>query len=359
MERHRVGYALTLLAGLALIAGCGNKAEEAAKAAAADSARAVSLLAASDVATIARTDLAAGVPISGTLAPGWEARVTSPLEDRIEEVLVKEGQRVGRGQVLARFRLVTAQTAASSAQAGLKTAAADHERQKNLLAEGAVSQRDVEAAEAQWKAAQAQAAQANKMLEDATVRAPGAGVVVERAVQSGDRVGAGDPLFTIADTRTLEFEATVPSEFVRYVKPGAAVTLTVSGYPAGSIVGKVARVNASADAATRQVKVYVNVPNHDQRLVGGLFASGDVVTQSAKQVVAVPRAAVHGEAGATWVLVIVDGRIAKRTVRLGVVDESRDLTEVIEGLKPGEVVVTGPPEGLVDGKPVRVAGKER
>jgi hypothetical protein len=105
----------------------------------------------------------------------------------------------------------------------------------------------------------------------------------------------GDPLFVVADMRELEFEASVPSEFVRVVRPGAAVRLEVTGFETGAIRGKVSRVNAQADPATRQVKVYVTVPNADARLVGGLFASGHVVTQEARKVLAVPTAAVRHE----------------------------------------------------------------
>jgi RND family efflux transporter MFP subunit len=354
---------ILLFSALAALLAAGCASHDAKKPTAAKPAIALAtdevLLASTDVAPAARLDLAAGVPVSGTLEPGWVAQITSPFDDVVEEVLAREGQRVTKGQVLARFRLDIVETGAASAEAQLKSAAADYERLKNLLAEGAVSQRDVEAAEATWRAAQAQNAAASKRLSDATVRAPGAGSVTERHVQSGSRVSAGDPLFVVADTRELEFEASVPSEYVRVVRPGAEVRLEVTGFEAGSIRGRVSRVNAQADAATRQVKVYVSVPNAGAKLVGGLFASGHVVTQEARKVLAVPTAAVRQEGGETFAWVLAGGKLERKPVKTGLRDEGSDLVEVLEGLTEGETVVTGPAESFSPGRAASVTGKEQ
>jgi RND family efflux transporter MFP subunit len=315
------------------------------------------LLAPSDVALARRADLAAGVPVSGTLTPGLQARVTSPFDDLLEEVVAREGQRVGKGEVLARFRPSAFQADAASARAQLKSAQADHERMQNLLKEGAVSERDVESAEAAWRAAQSADAVASRRLADAVVRAPIGGTIATRSVQTGDRVGSGDPLFVVADTRELEFEATVPSEFVALLRPGAPVRLTVTGAN-GDIDGHVARINTTADPATRQVKVYVRVPNPGGRLVGGLFASGQVLTRQARSALAVPSEAIRTTDGRTWAFVIEHGRLARRDVRTGVRDETHDLVEVLQGLSAGDTVVTGTLAGLGEGQAVRVTGRE-
>jgi RND family efflux transporter MFP subunit len=347
-------------AALVTAAGCAGKSDvadaQSGKGAPADTA----LLAAADIAVAAREDLSAGVPVSGPLAPGWRAHVTAALDDVVLEVLVREGQRVRKGQALARFRMGAVEADAASARAALKSASSDWERQKNLLREGAVSERDVESAEAAYRAAAAQAEQAGRQLQDATVRAPGDGTVTTRSVQSGDRVGTGDPLFVVADTRELEFEATVPSEFVPLVKVGAPVQLSLAGYGEGTISGHVARINSTADPATRQVKVYATVPNPGQRLVGDLYATGSILIERAGNVLAVPSAALHrDDAGTVAWVVGADQRAAKRVVKPGLRDERRDRVQVLSGIAEGERVVIGPVEGLTTGQPVHVAGKER
>jgi RND family efflux transporter MFP subunit len=336
---------------LVLVAGCGAKRDTARDDAA--------LLASQDLAPVVRTDLATGLPVQGTLEPSVDVQIVAPYPDVLDDVLVKEGQAVRKGQVLARFRMESVTPAAAGAEAQRRTAAADYARMKNLLAEGAVAPRDLENAEAGLRAAEAQAALAKQRLDDATVRAPFDGVIAQRRVHSGDRVGDGDLLFRLVNTAELEFAATVPTEALGSVRPGAPVALTVSGLDGVVIPGRVARVNSTVDPATRQVKVYVTVPNGDHRLAGDLFASGRIVLAQAKGVLALPAAGVRrGPAGASQVWVIANGKAEQRQVTTGVRDEIRDLVEVRTGVKEGERAVVSPIEGLTPGQAVQVAGDE-
>jgi len=321
----------------------------------------VAVLGPSDVARAARTDVIAGVPVSGTLEPSLEVRIASPIAEVVDQVLVKEGQAVRRGEVLARFRAGALEPSALAAEARRRKAAADYERMQNLFKEGAVSQQDVESAEVGLRAAEAEEARAKKSLEEATVRAPMSGVISQRSVDSGDRVKDGDQLFRLVNTAELEFEATVPSEYAAQVRAGAPVVLSVTGAgEAGAgLTGRVSRVNATVDPATRQVKLYVTVPNRGGRLVGGLFASGRLVVRQVKGAVAVPVAGVRRDAGSkTYVLIVEAGRIARRDVTTGATDDQAGLIEITSGLVGGEIVLVGPAMGLEPGEAVTVAGGE-
>jgi RND family efflux transporter MFP subunit len=284
-------------------------------------------------------------------------RIASPIPEVVDQVFVNEGQAVQRGQVLARFRTSAVEPAALSAEAQRRKAEADYQRMQNLYKEGAVSEQDVESAEVALRAAQANEAGARKRLDEATVRAPASGVISKRA---GFRrpVKDGDLLFQLVDTRELEFEATVPSEYVSAVRIGAPVMLAVTGGDSG-VTGRVARVNATVDEATRQVKVYLTVANRGGRLVGGLFATGRIVLHDVKNAVAVPRAAVRtGADGNAYVLIVEGGKIARRDVTVGAADEQASLVEIKTGLQGGETVIVGPANGLEAGDPASIAGGE-
>jgi RND family efflux transporter MFP subunit len=351
MHRRTTNRCLAAVALLALVAGCGTRKPAARSEAA--------LLSSHDLTPVVRTDLATGLPVQGTLEPSVDVSVLAPYPEVLDEVRVKEGQSVRKGEVLARFRQESVAPAAAGAEAARRSAAADYARMKNLLAEGAVAPRDLENAEAGLRAAEAQAALARKHLDDATVRAPLAGVIAQRYVHTGDRVADGAFLFRLVDTRELEFSATVPTEALRSVRPGARVALTVSGLDGLAIPGRVARVNTTVDPSTRQVKVYVTVPNGDHRLAGDLFASGRIVLAEAKGALAVPTAAVHADAdGAGTVWVIADGKADPRRVTTGVRDEIRDLVEVRTGLREGDRVLISPIEGLAAGQAVQVGGED-
>ena len=358
MKRYLIGGALAGVVLIALVASRRADRARAATGSTTDSTR-IAVLGSSDVARAARTDLIAGVPVTGTLEPSLVIRIASPIPEVVEEVLVKEGEAVRQGQALARFRTSAVEPAALSADAQRRLAASDYERMQSLFKEGAVSQRDVENAEVTLRAAEATAAQAKKKLDESTVRAPASGVISQRSVDSGDRVKDGDLLFQLVNTSELEFAATVPSEYVADVRVGAPVVLAVTGATDAALGGRVARVNAAVDPATRQVKVYVTVPNRGGRLMGGLFASGRVVLREVKGAVAVPLTALRRDAaGKTYVLIVENGHIARRDVAPGATDEQASLVQITVGLTGGETVVLGAASGLEPGQPVTIAGGE-
>jgi RND family efflux transporter MFP subunit len=359
MRKGRNAIALAALGLLpAFVYACGGEAGNA-ETRASDSARAAAMVGPSDVAVAARTDLISGVPVSGSLQPGVDIRVNSPIPEILEEILVREGDRVRKGQVLARFSTTSLAPQAASAEAQRRIAAADYERMKNLFAEGAVSQKDVENAELALRAAEATAAQAMQRLEEATIRAAESGVISRRLVDAGSRVKDGDHLFQLVNTDELEFEATVPAQYVADVRIGAPVALVVTGLEGVGVTGRVSRVNAAADAATRQVKVYVSVPNTQRRMVGGLFASGRIVLKDARGAIAIPQAGLKtGDTGETYVFIIEEGRVARRDVTAGIVDEAQGMAQIVSGLAGGEQVIVGPIEGLAVGDLVQLVGKE-
>ena len=325
----------------------------------ADSARPAAIVGANDVFEAKRTDVISGVPVSGSLQPAIDIRINSPIPEILEDVLVREGDPEKKGQVLARFSLTSLAPQAASVEAQRRVAAADYQRMKNLFAEGAVSEKDVENAELALRSAEAGAALAKKRLEEATMRAAETGVIARRLVDAGSRVKDGDQLFQLVNTDQLEFEATVPAQYVGDVRIGAPVALVVTGLEGLAVNGRVSRVNAAADPATRQVRVYVSVPNPGHRMVGGLFASGRIVLSEARAALAIPQAGLKtDDAAKTYVLIVENGHVARRDVKAGVVDEARDMVEIVSGLKGGEQVIVGPIEGVRVGDQIQLVGKE-
>jgi membrane fusion protein, multidrug efflux system len=358
MKRYVIVGAVVATILIGLVATRRGERAGAATRAGADSGHAVEL-GASDLARAARVDLIAGVPVSGTLDPSVVIRIASPIPEVVEAVLVKEGEAVHAGQTLARFRTSAVEPAALSAEAQRRLAESDYERMQNLFKEGAVSERDVQNAEVTLRAAESSEALAKKKLRESTIRAPSNGVISQRAVDSGDRVKDGDLMFQLVNTSELEFAATVPSEYAADVHVGVPVVLAVTGASGAGLTGRVSRVNATVDAATRQVKVYVTVSNSDRRLVGGLYASGRIVLRQVKGAVAVPQTGIRRDPGGkVYVLIVDHGRIVRREITTGAIDEQASLVEILSGLEGGETVIIGPASGLEAGLRVTVTGGE-
>jgi membrane fusion protein, multidrug efflux system len=288
-------------------------------------------------------------------------------------VFVDEGQSVQQGQPLLRFKDEVVRAAAASARADVATqrmqatiAAAESTRSDALLREGAIAPRDrdnvvlaLNAARGRLALAEAQAASADDRLAASTLRAPAAGVISKRFLQAGDRVDMGKPVFAIVDTHVLQLTASVPIENVGRLRLGQPVLLRAAQLDSTRVTGRISRINPTADEATRQVRIYVDVPNGSGRLMGGLFMSGRVLVREAADAVAVPRTAIRyeGDARTPVVYVIAGGKVVRRVVTIGITDEDAGLVQIATGVQAGDRVVVGPIEGLTDGAPAEVLGQ--
>jgi RND family efflux transporter MFP subunit len=274
---------------------------------------------------------------------------------------------VRQGQVLARIHAPTEQQAVVSAQAGLATARTelnvverDAERTERLVQAGALAQRDLERARANVEAARARVAQAQATLTaareqsgNAVVTAPMSGIVSSRAVDSGDVVTNGAELFTIVDPSRLELRAAVPAEDLSRIAPGVPVQFTVQGYPDRTFRGNVQRVNPAAIAETRQVEVFVTIPNPRGELLSGLYAEGRLAT-GVRQGVVVPEGAVVTQGETPYVIKVSGGKTERQPVRLGARDPRTGVVAVESGVSPGDLLLAGAALRIPPGTPVEL-----
>jgi RND family efflux transporter MFP subunit len=363
MKRLSVLAALTLSLGLA----CKDKPVDSGVAAAADP---VIMVGRENIAVASLSDLRSGPAISGTLEPRVDARLRAEISGSVERTFADEGMRVRRGALLARIDdaavrddYLSAKSAVRTAEAALKNAQRNAERASRLAQAGALPERDLETA--QWNAtnaegaladAQARLASSEKQLRYTEVRATIDGVVSERQVTAGDVVQIGAAMFTIVDLRTLRLEATVPVEELGRLRTGTPVEFGVSGFDR-QFRGRIERINPAVDPATRQVRIYVSVPNTEETLVAGLFAEGRVATD-ARRALAVPLAAVDRRGTAPVIHRVKGGKVDLVPVQLGVSDEAAELVEVSAGLAQGDTVLLGSAQGVAAGAVIRVTQEE-
>jgi RND family efflux transporter MFP subunit len=309
-----------------------------------------------------------GPIVSGELKPEKEATVRAEVGGSMLEVAVLEAQAVKQGALLGRIEMRTledakqsASSAVRSAEHQLQVARREVERTEKLVSAGALAARDLDvvqnsvtAAEAQLADAKARLASADRALGDTVIRAPFSGVVSKRSVNTGDVVTPGTELFTIIEPSSMRLEGSVPSEDLRSLRVGAIVEFTVRGYDT-SFHGKIERIAPQADTTTRQVPIYVSIPNVGGRLVAGLFAEGRVVSQSAKGLVVPSNAVNVTDASMPWVLRVSDGKTERVAVTLGLRDPRTELVNVASGLNDGDVLLRGASQGITPGTPVKVS----
>ncbi len=369
MMRYRsASRSAGLVAAAALVlgtAGCGkNEPAEAREAPAA-------VLGAQDVAVAEVTTLSGGVALTGSLEPYRQVEVKAQVPGVVTGIAVDRGDAVREGQVLARIEAEGIRSQAAGARSGVAAAEAQLalarrqlESARTLHEQGALSEIDFRGAQAQFEAAQAQLAaaraQATGAAEQASrtaVTAPVTGEVSARTVQPGEAVNPGATLFTVVNSRILELRGQVPVDQAAQVRQGQPVVFTLDAYPGREFRGTVSRVDPVADPATRQVGVIMQLANDDRSLIGGLFATGQVLTGSQRQVVTVPTAAVRGSGANAFVLVVEGGEVKRRPVQAGERDVARGVVAVASGLNGGEQVIVSPGE-VAEGTPVRLQGEQ-
>lgn len=356
------------LMALVLAAACGgNSAEEAPVA---ETGPQAVVLQPTDIAVVQPTRITGGIVLTGTLNPERIVEVRTQVPGIIGRLAVDRGDPIRTGQLIAvveaegiRSAAAGAQAQVSAAEANVALARQQLESSRTLHERGAISQFELQTAEAAYQAAmgqlaaaRAQASSASESARRANITSPIAGEVSGRHVNQGEAVNPGDPLITVVNTSELELAGQVPVQSAARVQRGQRVEFTVDAYPGQIFEGVVARVEPTADPATRQVGVYLRLPNPNNRIVGGVFATGRVLSEVADSVLAVPSGAVRTEDGGTYVWLIENNRLVRRPVVTGVREDITGLVEIVSGLSAGDRVLAVP-GAMQEGTPVRFANE--
>ena len=344
-------------------AGAGAKAETPAKPAT------VLLLAAEDLRTISPTLQATGPVISGSLQPERRADLRAEVGAIVQQVLKENGEPVRAGELLVRLddaairdSLTSADEAVRASTQAFEQAERQVQRLKTLQGQGMTSMQALEDAEVRRNnaqsdlvAARARVAAARQQLRRTEVRAPFDGVLSERKVSVGDTAAVGKELLKVIDPRSMRFEGLVSADRMHELKTGQAVSFRVNGFPQDVFAGKVKRVDAAANATTRQVEVIVSFADPAAApKVSGLFAEGRVETGGV-QALMLPEGSVvrAGEAAHVWR--VSGGAVNKAPVQLGDRDPRSGNFPVLSGLAAGDRVLRSPGSTLLDGQKVEFA----
>ena len=262
-----------------------------------------------DVAVVEVKSLTRSIPFSGSLAPVVQTTVKSKVPGEVTRVLVREGEAVKDGQLLAQIDVTDLQSrldaqvaALEEARARLMIAEKNRMNNQQLLRQKFISQNAYDTAESTFEASaasvrsqEAQLRIARKALDDAAVRAPFAGIVASRTVHPGEKVGVDHAMFTLVDLGRMEIEAPAPAFEVPAVRPGQDATFRVEGFER-AFEGKVERINPTTEANSRSITLYISVANRDGALKGGMFAKGQIVLDKTEAATVIPATAVREEA---------------------------------------------------------------
>ena len=287
---------------------------------------------------------------------------------------IAEGDRVNRGAELVRIRSAEyqdkvrqASSQAAATEAVALKAQLDFDRAQRLYDSQSITKPDFDSARAQYdstqhelKSARALTSEAEIALRDTSLIAPFDGDVVKKSVELGAFVGPGAPAFAIAKTDTVKIVVGVPDTVVRSIKLGQTVEVAIDAFPARTFHARISRMSSAADSITKNFDVEVAIPNRDHLLrvgmIGSLQMANDASEQRASSLLVPLSSIVQAKDGKYGVFVISTsnaGDVARlHSVEIGAVSGTE--IAVVNGLAPGERIITTGSNLLKDGQRVEV-----
>ncbi|MGB2715492.1 MAG: efflux RND transporter periplasmic adaptor subunit, partial [Vicinamibacterales bacterium] len=292
--------------------------------------------------------------------------VSTDLPGTIDRILFESGQFVRQGEVLAQLdtRQERAQLAAIETQRDL--ARLNYARMKDLLNERVISQAEYDRAVTDQKHSDAQVAEIQTTIERKTIRAPFTGVLGIRQANRGQYLGAGDPIVLLQSLNPIYVNFGVPQQEAANLRAGRTVRLTVNEFSGFEAAGRITAIDAIVDESTRNVQVQATVPNPDGKLRPGMFVQTEVALGEGRNVIALPAPAISYAPYGDSVFVVADLKnpngqsyrgVRQQFVKLG--GSRGDQVAIVEGINPGDEVVTSGVFKLRNGAAVQINNSVR
>ncbi|MBI5535653.1 MAG: efflux RND transporter periplasmic adaptor subunit [Deltaproteobacteria bacterium] len=301
--------------------------------------------------------------LTGTLSAWQQSEIAADAAGKVLATLVERGQKVKKGEVIARLDARTSALASKAAQVQVKLAdtqaalaAQDCARGQSLYDNKAISDAEyqrimTQCSSARWskEAAEANRAIAAKGLVDSSIRSPLDGVIGERYVNVGEFVQPSTRVASVYAVDPLRLEVTVPEAAVGMVREGLSVELKVAAWGDETFAGTVRFISPNIRRTSRDLVMEAVVPNPQGRLRPGMFATVRLLVSERPSPV-VPSAALKKDVDGARVFAVVDGKINERIVQAG--EQKDGLIAVLRGVAAGDRIVTNPSAEVRDGRRV-------
>lgn len=289
---------------------------------------------------------------NGTFAANQDLTLSAENSGRVTRITVDEGDRVRKGQVVARIDDELLNVEVQTAQANYQNALRDLERFESSFKTGGVTQQQLDNARLNVRTALARLQTAKRKSSDADIKAPISGIINKRFIENGSYVSPGTQLFEIVDLSKLKLNVTANEAQVVNLKSGDRVKITSNVFPDKQFSGKISFIAAKADNSLNfpvEVEVTNNAGND---LKAGMYGTGTFDLPQQRPAITVPRTAFAGSVNSNKIYVLQGNRARVRQVTAGRI--LGDRVEILGGLQEGETVIISGQVNLVDNSQVEV-----
>ncbi|MBF0229673.1 MAG: efflux RND transporter periplasmic adaptor subunit [Desulfamplus sp.] len=292
------------------------------------------------------------INLPGTIEPWTELPLKSESHGTVAEVLVKEGDEVKAGEVLARIETDDYKIALNRAEASYKLAVADLNRDKSVYNKGIISQAQLETKQTNVALASTEVANARLLLDRCVIQSPMSGVITKLDAKKGLLLSVGDPICHIVNIDKVKAVVGIPESDMPAVTPLTHVELTVKALNDLKVNGEKLFLSPVPDTAARIYRLELALDNSDRKILPGMFIRANVIKKEVKDTITIPFYSVISRGDEQFVFIEENGKAVKKNVSLGIMEKW--IVEVKDGLEQGQNLIVEGHRDVENGQVIKV-----
>ena len=302
--------------------------------------------------TLNPTTIIDRINLPGSIEPWVELQLLAKIGGSVQEVLVREGEGVRRGQVLAVIEDADYKIAVSRARARYALAKSEFERDQAIYKKGVIATAEFDIKETAMQTAKADLEKAQLQLSRCQITSPMDGTIDILAAKIGLYLAPGDPVAEIIKIDKVKAVIGIPESDVSAVRSIQTVDLVIQALGDKVVVGDTYFLSPIPSSIARLYDFELAVDNQNGTILPGMFVRADIVKQVQEKAVVIPFYSVLSRDDQQYVFVEAEGVVTKKSVKLGIMEGW--MVEVVDGLSLGEHLVIEGHRDVEDGQRVNV-----
>lgn len=292
----------------------------------------------------------------GFIEPNQGVTIANETSGVIERIAFQSGAQVEEDQLLVQLDSNVEKANLKSAEARLPAAEAKFKRYQGLYKKGSISKEAFDEAEANFFSLSADIESLKASIGRREIKAPFSGVVGIRDVYLGQYLQSGTKIVRLEDTSVMRLRFTVPQTDISRIKISQSVDISVDAYPNRTFKGSISAIEPAVSIQSGLIQVQADIPNSDGQLRSGMFARANIILPTLENQVTLPQTAItftlYGDN--VYVISEVEGetRVKQQVVKVG--ERTAEIAHILEGVNPGDRIVTSGQVRLSNDAKVRV-----
>ena len=302
--------------------------------------------------TLSPTTIKDRINLPGSIKPWTRLQLMSKLGGTITDVLVQEGDRVQKGDVLAHIESKDYEIALTRAEAAYKLAKSEYDRDKSIYDKGVIPASTLDANKTSMQTARADYENAKLLYSRTTITSPMDGVIRRMDAKIGLQLSVGDPIAEILEIDRLKGVIGIPESDVLAVRKLDEVEISIQALNNKKISAKVHFLSPSPETIARIYNLELEIDNEEADIFSGMFIRADIVKETFHNSIVVPFYSVISRNDEQFVYVEENGIAKKRHVRLGIMEKW--MVQITDGLRAGDKLLVEGHRDVENNQPVKV-----